>query len=89
MINIGIIQAAVTRIVFDQNPLAIFGVSKVLLPREYLEKNPIVNSNKPVSDIPSVAQLPEISLPPEIAPPSHLSSPLGFCAEIRLESVRN
>ncbi|KAI7984583.1 Fasciclin-like arabinogalactan protein 4 [Camellia lanceoleosa] len=88
-IDTGIVRAAVARTVFDQNPLAIFGVSKVLLPREYFGKNPIVNSNKPVSDIPGVAQPPEISLPPEISPPSHLSSPPGFREEIRSESARN
>ncbi|KAL7201722.1 hypothetical protein ACSBR1_033424 [Camellia fascicularis] len=88
-IDTGIVRAAVTRTVFDQNPLAIFGVSKVLLPREYFGKNPIVDSNKSVSDIPGVAQPPEISLPPEIAPPSRLSSPPGFREEIRSESARN
>ncbi|GMP89336.1 hypothetical protein CsSME_00040961 [Camellia sinensis var. sinensis] len=88
-IDTGIVRAAVTRTVFDQNPLAIFGVSEVLLPREYFGKNPIVNSNKPVSDISGVAQPPEISLPPEISPPSHLSSPPGFREEIRSLSARN
>ncbi|KAL3367259.1 hypothetical protein AABB24_011798 [Solanum stoloniferum] len=34
-INTGIVQASVTQTVFDQNPVAIFGVSKVLLPQEF------------------------------------------------------
>lgn len=33
-IGTGLVQAAITRTVFDQNPIAIFGVSKVLLPKE-------------------------------------------------------
>ncbi|KAJ7980857.1 Fasciclin-like arabinogalactan protein [Quillaja saponaria] len=43
-INTGIIQAAVTQTVFDQNPVAIFGVSEVLLPIEYFGKNPVLPS---------------------------------------------
>lgn len=33
-IDSGIVQAAITQTVFDENPLAVFGLSKVLLPRE-------------------------------------------------------
>uniref|UniRef100_A0A6N2KH09 Uncharacterized protein n=1 Tax=Salix viminalis TaxID=40686 RepID=A0A6N2KH09_SALVM len=33
-IDSGIVQASVTQTVFDQNPVVIFGVSKVLLPKE-------------------------------------------------------
>ncbi|URD82730.1 Fasciclin-like arabinogalactan protein [Musa troglodytarum] len=33
-IDTGVVQASITRTVFDQNPVAIFAVSKVLLPRE-------------------------------------------------------
>ncbi|GAB4860162.1 hypothetical protein Ancab_011640 [Ancistrocladus abbreviatus] len=33
-INSGIVQAVVTQTVFDENPVAIFGISHVLLPRE-------------------------------------------------------
>lgn len=45
-IDSGIVQASVTQTVFDQNPVAIFGVSKVLLPREFFGRNPI-EVNKP------------------------------------------
>lgn len=75
-INTGIVQASVTQTVFDQNPVAIFGVSKVLLPQEFFGKNPIGSG----SGESVVASPPEISLSPvnspEIfSPPSHLSSP--------------
>ncbi|XP_020114302.1 fasciclin-like arabinogalactan protein 4 [Ananas comosus] len=33
-IDTGIVQASITRTVFDQNPVAVFAVSRVLLPRE-------------------------------------------------------
>lgn len=80
-INTGVVQASVTQTVFDQNPVAIFGVSKVLLPQEFFGKNPI-EVNKPIGNggESGVASPPEISLSPvnspEIyGPPSHLSSP--------------
>ncbi|MED6221433.1 hypothetical protein PIB30_054597 [Stylosanthes scabra] len=79
-INTGIVQASVTQTVFDQNPVAIFGVSKVLLPREIFGKNPI-----PTPKLGSTAPPPEDdALSPEGSPgamdgqPSHLSSPPGF-----------
>ncbi|KAM3374043.1 fasciclin-like arabinogalactan protein 4 [Capsicum galapagoense] len=77
-INTGVVQASVTQTVFDQNPVAIFGVSKVLLPQEFFGKNP-VEVNKPIGNS-GVASPPEISLSPEnspeiYGPPSHLSSP--------------
>lgn len=81
-INTGVVQASVTQTVFDQNPVSIFGVSKVLLPREFFGKNPI-EVNKPIgggSGQSGVASPPEIPLSPEnspgiYGPPSHLSSP--------------
>ncbi|CAN4100963.1 unnamed protein product [Withania somnifera] len=77
-INTGVVQASVTQTVFDQNPVAIFGVSKVLLPQEFFGKNPI-EVNQPIGNS-GVASPPEISLSPEnspgiYGPPSHLSSP--------------
>ncbi|XP_020523963.1 fasciclin-like arabinogalactan protein 4, partial [Amborella trichopoda] len=33
-IDTGLVQASITRTVFDQNPVAVFGISHVLLPRE-------------------------------------------------------
>ncbi|XP_028106069.1 fasciclin-like arabinogalactan protein 4 [Camellia sinensis] len=85
-IDIGIIQASVTQTVFDQNPVAIFGVSRVLLLREIFGKNPIVD----IAD--GGAQSPDVSLSPENLPelyvsPSHLLSPLG--QEIQYEAAGN
>ncbi|KAK7412963.1 hypothetical protein VNO78_04754 [Psophocarpus tetragonolobus] len=78
-INTGIVQASITQTVFDQNPVAIFGVSKVLLPREIFGRNPIV-STKPLDNAPP----PDYdALSPDNSPgfdghPSHLSSPPAF-----------
>lgn len=72
-IDTGIIQASVTQTVFDENPVAIFGVSKVLLPREFFGRNP-VELNKPDTGVTGGAQPPDIALSPE---PSHLSAPPG------------
>ncbi|KAL2997535.1 hypothetical protein AAZX31_09G047100 [Glycine max] len=82
-INTGIVQASITQTVFDQNPVAIFGVSKVLLPREIFGKNPTV-STKPLDNAPPPD---DDALSPENSPgfdgqPSHLSSPPGFREDI-------
>lgn len=80
-IDTGIVQASVTQTVFDQNPVAIFGVSRVLLPREIFGKNPIVTA-KPGRGIMGSAQPPDISMAPAFNGP-HLSSPPGSREEIR------
>ncbi|XP_057483401.1 fasciclin-like arabinogalactan protein 4 isoform X3 [Actinidia eriantha] len=92
-IDTGIVQASVTQTVFDQNPVAIFGVSKVLLPREIFGKNPIVTS-KPGGEISGSSQPPDSSLSPENSPglyppPSSLSSPPGFREELRSGAADN
>ncbi|CAI0474854.1 unnamed protein product, partial [Linum tenue] len=83
-INSGIVQASVTQTVFDQNPVAIFGVSNVLLPKEIFGKNPISMGSKPGKS----AEPPRASLSPEKSPdteaqPSHLSSPPGIREDIK------
>ncbi|XP_062084948.1 fasciclin-like arabinogalactan protein 4 [Humulus lupulus] len=80
-INTGIVQVSVTQTVFDQNPVAIFGVSGVLLPKEIFGKNPITTT-KPATPFGGRAQPPDIALSPEFTPgldgpPSHISSPPG------------
>lgn len=82
-IDTGIVQASVTRTVFDQNPVVIFGVSKVLLPKEYFQKNSVEVINKPSSGAPASADPPEISISPVNSPDidgstNHLSSPPRF-----------
>ncbi|XP_021716153.1 fasciclin-like arabinogalactan protein 4 [Chenopodium quinoa] len=90
-INTGIIQAVVTRTVFDQNPVAIFGVSSVLLPKEIFGddgKGKEVNLRGGSGSGPFMgAQPPVVGPAPENSPgdgyggPSHLSSPPGFTSE--------
>ncbi|KAI3461540.1 hypothetical protein Pfo_018203 [Paulownia fortunei] len=94
-IDTGIVQASVTQTVFDQNPVAIFGVSKVLLPREFFGRNPIeVNKPGGGGGVMGIAQPPDIALSPEnspgvYGPPSHLSAPpgLGIGAAAAAETV--
>lgn len=70
-------MASVTQTVFDQNPVAIFGVSKVLLPREFFGKNPIeVDKPSDGGGVMSTAQPPDIALSPDSS--SHLSAPPGL-----------
>ncbi|KAF3454711.1 hypothetical protein FNV43_RR05159 [Rhamnella rubrinervis] len=91
-IDTAIVQASVTQTVFDQNPVAIFGVSKVLLPREIFGKNPVL-TEKPGTPVSSGgAQPPEIALSPDNSAgingsPSHLSYPPGFREDMRSESA--
>ncbi|KNA15653.1 hypothetical protein SOVF_096240 [Spinacia oleracea] len=87
-INTGILQAVVTRTVFDQNPVAIFGVSNVLLPKEIFGDSKDVNLRSGGGSLSGpymgAAQPPFIGPAPESSPgdgyggPSHLSSPPGF-----------
>ncbi|CAN4086045.1 unnamed protein product [Withania somnifera] len=77
VIDTGIVQASITRTVFDQNPVVIYGVSTVLLPKEFFEKNSIEVK------VPVLADPPGISLSPVNSPEiehsaRHLSSPPGF-----------
>ncbi|KAI3507750.1 hypothetical protein L1887_22743 [Cichorium endivia] len=64
-ISTGIVEASVTQTVSDQNPIAIFGISKVLLPKE------IFGKKDTVEDAPAVtgAQSPVMSPPPLNSPP--------------------
>lgn len=82
-INSGIVQASVTQTVFDQKPVAIFGVSKVLLPKEIFGNNPVSNVNKP--NVNSAALPPGFSISPESEPAG--SSPPGFQREMKSEGV--
>ncbi|TYK21930.1 fasciclin-like arabinogalactan protein 4 [Cucumis melo var. makuwa] len=89
-INTGIVQASVTQTVFDQNPVAIFGVSEVLLPREIFGNNPMMTA-KPRNEIVGNAQPPEgMAMSPESnGPQLHLSSPPGYGEEIRSVAAIN
>ncbi|KAL3566779.1 hypothetical protein D5086_032194 [Populus alba] len=80
-IDSGIVQASVTQTVFDQNPVVIFGVSKVLLPKEIFGRNPVLTSKPGNTDIGN-AQPPVSALSPENSP-KMLSSAPGVREEIK------
>lgn len=85
-IDTGIVQASITQTVFDQKPVSIFAVSRVLLPREIFGKEPI-GLSRPSNGVVG-APPPELSFSPESSPgldnpPALLSSPPGFRDEIR------
>lgn len=76
----GIVQARVTQTVFDENPVAIFGISKVLLPKEIFGKNPNNGKDGSESAQPPVA----VASAPEFNGPSvDLPAPTGFREEIK------
>lgn len=59
-INSGLVLAVVTQTAFDQNPVSVFGVSKVLLPKELFPK-----PGQPVSTPATTTPPREVSLSPE------------------------
>ncbi|XP_074290513.1 fasciclin-like arabinogalactan protein 4 [Silene latifolia] len=91
-LNTGLVQAFVTQTVFDQNPVAIFGISSVLLPKELFGKGsevdlrsgsgsasgPFVGTQSPyIGPGPAPENSPDIG----INGPSHLSSPPGIASK--------
>ncbi|KAL5096257.1 hypothetical protein RYX36_000584, partial [Vicia faba] len=81
-INTGIVQGIITQTVSDQNPIAIFGVSKILLPREIFGKNPIMFVKSP-PDIGAPPPYNDASSPSGFeGQPSHLSSPPRFGEDV-------
>ncbi|XP_062016895.1 fasciclin-like arabinogalactan protein 4 [Rosa rugosa] len=85
-INTGIIQASVTQTVFDQKPVAIFGVSRVLLPKEIFGSTPAVTS-RPGTPVSGGAETPDSAPSPDNSMSGQeLSSPPGF-KEIKSEGA--
>lgn len=88
-VNTGIVQAPVTQTVFDQKPLSIFGVPKVLLPIEIFgtkspapspAPSPASAPDFPVSPSPSPGQVPmppAVLVPVPVSPVSPLPSPVS------------
>ncbi|KAL6614187.1 hypothetical protein ACP70R_036457 [Stipagrostis hirtigluma subsp. patula] len=70
-IDTGVVQASITRTVFDQNPVAVFAVSKVLLPKEMFSRGD-ADSTAPAP--PSTAMAPDAA-GNEQTPPTRFSSP--------------
>ncbi|KAG9444600.1 hypothetical protein H6P81_015940 [Aristolochia fimbriata] len=84
-IDTGIVQAQITQTVFDQNPLAVFAVSRVLLPREVFGgKNQNENENQNQNERMGVT-----APPPENSiqnPPAHMDSPPGSAGDVRSDA---
>jgi len=70
-IDTGVVQASITRTVFDQNPVSVFAVSKVLLPKEMFSRG---DSDSTTMAPPSAAMAPG-DAGNEQTPPTRLSSP--------------
>ncbi|EEC71769.1 hypothetical protein OsI_04379 [Oryza sativa Indica Group] len=70
-IDTGIVQASITRTVFDQNPVAVFAVSKVLLPKEMFGRG---GADSDVMAPPPDAMAPDAAENVR-TPPTRLSSP--------------
>lgn len=71
-IDTGVVQASITRTVFDQNPVAVFAVSKVLLPKEMFGQGNTASA--------AAAAAPPAAMAPDASddgptPPTKLSSP--------------
>uniref|UniRef100_A0ACD5VTT0 Uncharacterized protein n=1 Tax=Avena sativa TaxID=4498 RepID=A0ACD5VTT0_AVESA len=57
-IDTGVVQATITRTVFDQNPVAVFAVSKVLLPKEMFGRRNIAGA---AGAMPPAGNAPDVS----------------------------
>ncbi|KAM0903207.1 hypothetical protein ACQ4PT_018804 [Festuca glaucescens] len=57
-IDTGVVQATITRTVFDQNPVAVFAVSKVLLPKEMFGRG---NTDTAAGAAPPATKAPDVS----------------------------
>ncbi|KAJ3668970.1 hypothetical protein LUZ60_010920 [Juncus effusus] len=82
-IDTGVVQAVITRTLFDQNPVAVFAVSRVLLPREIFGREGgegVLEAESPVADGVDGA----VGMAPERAeiPPARISSPPGLRGEM-------
>ncbi|TVU19699.1 hypothetical protein EJB05_35866, partial [Eragrostis curvula] len=79
-IDTGVVQATITRTVFDQNPVAVFAVSKVLLPKEMFTRTEGGADDDSIIAAAAAASPPPVATPPEASvgartPPTKLSSP--------------
>ncbi|KAL5229560.1 hypothetical protein ABZP36_028336 [Zizania latifolia] len=72
-IDTGVVQATITRTVFDQNPVAVFAVSNVLLPNEMFTRGD--STIVAVASAPPSAAMPVESPETARTPPTKLSSP--------------
>uniref|UniRef100_J3L5P8 FAS1 domain-containing protein n=1 Tax=Oryza brachyantha TaxID=4533 RepID=J3L5P8_ORYBR len=70
-IDTGVVQASITRTVFDQNPVAVFAVSKVLLPKDMFSRDGVDSA---ATAPPPAAMAPDVADSVQ-TPPTRLSSP--------------
>ncbi|KAF6171893.1 hypothetical protein GIB67_011790 [Kingdonia uniflora] len=84
-IDTGLVQASITQTVFDQNPVAIFAVPKVLLPKEIFGRESVVSSsgNANSNGNGASALAPGILLSPGNSPPGFDDTPSGVRESIR------
>ncbi|XXG67770.1 hypothetical protein AAC387_Pa06g1036 [Persea americana] len=82
-IGTGIVQASITLTVFNQNPVAIFAVSRILLPKEIFGKEGGEESFNWVPPPPEVGVPSENCLSGVEMPPARLVAPTSFGVEIR------
>ncbi|KAF3794071.1 Fasciclin-like arabinogalactan protein 4 [Nymphaea thermarum] len=83
-LDTGIVQAAITQTVFDQNPVAIFGISNVLLPREVFGSGQ-VDQSTPVSGPPDYSSAPTerpAQSPGAAISPTSEAPPIGSLAGV-------
>lgn len=84
-IDTGIVQASITQTVFDQNPVSIFAVSRVLLPKDVFGKEGVVGKGGGGGGAPApeMVAAPQNSMAGLEVPPTQGVAPPGFREEIR------
>ncbi|KAG1337877.1 fasciclin-like arabinogalactan protein 4 [Cocos nucifera] len=95
-IDTGVVQASISRTVFDQNPVAVFAVSRVLLPKEIFGNDLSVGGGRGDGAKPRPGSEGEVAPSPAQTaafapkgmdgvetPPARPSSPPGFSGQIR------
>ncbi|CAM0883510.1 unnamed protein product [Alopecurus aequalis] len=84
-IDTGVVQASITRTVFDQNPVAVFAVSKVLLPKEMFGGRGNIASAAGAA--PPAATSPDVSVGLGTRPTELLSPPALHGTEVKPSSA--
>jgi hypothetical protein len=83
-IDTGVVQATITRTVFDQNPVAVFAVSKVLLPKEMFGRG---NAASAAGAAPPATKAPDVSDGAGTRPAKLFSPPALHGTDIKSSST--
>jgi uncharacterized surface protein with fasciclin (FAS1) repeats len=83
-IDTGVVQATITRTVFDQNPVAVFAVSKVLLPKEMFGRG---NAASAAGAAPPATKAPDVSDGAGTRPAKLFSPPAQHGTDIKSSST--